>query len=296
MKIVSKILSERSNLPRIPVRFATGGGAPSIQESVRERVDASGIHTVCEKAACPNLHHCWSSGTATFLIMGERCTRRCAFCNIRTARPLPLNPEEPRRLAGTVQAMGLKHVVITSVDRDDLQDCGSTHFAEAIQMIRQRTPQVKIEVLIPDFKGRVDNLQKIWDAKPDIVNHNVETVPSLYSTICPQADYAKSLHVLGLFAERGFMTKSGLILGLGEGLDEVRSVMIDLRRIGVRMLTIGQYLRPGPQYAPVREWIPASVFEDLKNFGLEIGFNHVESGSLVRSSYHAADGMKKMLE
>ena len=266
------------------------------QKNVREMVKKSRIHTVCEESACPNLGHCWESGTATFMIMGDTCTRRCTFCNIKTARPLPLDTEEPERLGKVIQEMRLKQAVITSVDRDDLKDCGSEHFARSILAIKKYSPETLVEVLIPDFKGKEENLQHIWNARPDIINHNVETVPSLYKKICPQSKYELSLKVLRLSKKNGFITKSGIILGLGEDLEEVRKEMVDLRNSGVDMLTIGQYLPPSAFHAPLISWIEPHVFDELKSYGYSLGFRHIESGSLVRSSYHAGEGIAKLLE
>lgn len=279
---------------RVPLKFDVPEKAG--QKTVRDFVTRSGVHTVCEESACPNLGHCWESGTATFMIMGDRCTRRCKFCNIQTKRPLPLDPEEPERLGQTIRDMKLRHAVITSVDRDDLEDCGSAHFAKSIRMIRKFAPHTKIEVLIPDFKGREKELKNIWNEKPDIINHNVETVPSLYKEICPQSNYENSLKVLRLSAKAGFLTKSGIILGMGESITEVQAVMAELRKNSVKMLTLGQYMPPTPFHAPLREWIEPRIFEDLKQFGLKLGFLHVESGPLVRSSYHASEGSKKLLD
>jgi len=280
---------------RIPIRFDTSGSAVEL-DRVRSLVRNSRVATVCESAACPNLNHCWSAGSATFMIMGERCTRRCTFCNIETARPAPLDPEEPRRVAETIGAMKLHHAVITSVDRDDLPDCGSAHFAEVIRQIRSLAGGVTIEVLIPDFKGRERNLERIWQAAPDLINHNIETVPRLYREVCPQADFDISLRLLEASAGRGFATKSGLLVGLGEEIDEVKETLTLLHGRGVRIVTIGQYLRPGPKNSEVKRWISREQFDELKAFGEALGFSHVESGPLVRSSYHAATGMEKLFE
>lgn len=263
--------------------------------TVQEIVKNAGLNTVCEAAACPNLGHCWSQGTATFMVMGDRCTRRCGFCNIATAKPHALDPIEPENLAQAVGSMQLHHVVITSVDRDDLPDLGAKHFANCISAVRDRTPDVRIEVLIPDFKARPHELQKIWDVKPDIINHNVETVPSLFKTICPQSNYANSLETLRLSSEAGFLTKSGLILGLGEDLGEVHATIQDLARNKVRLLTIGQYLQPTRDHAPLKEYIASGIFEELREFALKQGLKQVESGPLVRSSYHASDSYNDLL-
>lgn len=281
--------------PWMKVRLPLATPEPSAGGQVKAAVRESGLVTVCQEASCPNLGHCWSRGTATFMIMGSRCTRRCGFCDVDTARPFDLDLTEPARLSETIRRMGLSHVVVTSVDRDDLSDCGSAHFAAAIRAIRSRNPSTSIEVLIPDFKGRRENLERIWDAKPHVINHNVETVPSLFATICPQSRYETSLHVLRESTGQGFLTKSGLILGLGEAPDEVRSVLGDLRAAGVSMVTIGQYLQPSPDHAPLREYIEPRVFEELGDYARGLGFRHVESGPLVRSSYHADESYRALL-
>lgn len=265
-------------------------------QTVQQIVDQAGLHTVCQEAACPNLGHCWSQKTATFMIMGDTCTRRCGFCNIATARPRALDPAEPRNLAAAVAQMQLRHAVITSVDRDDLPDLGAGHFAACITAVREACPQTRIEVLIPDFKARPHELQKIWQAGPDIINHNVETVPSLFRTICPQSNYQNSLEVLRLSAEAGFLTKSGLILGLGECLDEVRTTIKDMVANQVKLLTIGQYLQPTREHAPLKEYIKPEVFDSLRDFALDAGLKYVESGPLVRSSYHASDSFEELLK
>lgn len=281
--------TQSSPPPWLKVRlpFAVGDQDPA--GAVRGKLREGRLVTVCEEASCPNLGHCWSQGTATFMIMGEVCTRRCSFCDVATGRPLALDPGEPQRVARTVQELGLKHVVITSVDRDELKDCGSTHFATVIAEVRRTNPLVAVEVLIPDFKGKPSNLEKIWQAGPHVINHNVETVPSLYKSICPQSNYAISLRVLQMSAQAGFTTKSGIILGLGETDQEVQGVLADLREHGVRMITIGQYLRPSAGHAPVARYVPPEDFARWKEMGRQMGFVHVESGPLVRSSYHAGE-------
>ncbi len=279
---------------KVRLKFATE--APTTAADVREKVTGSGLHTVCEEASCPNLGHCWSRGTATFLVMGDRCTRRCGFCDISTARPLPLDPTEPLRLAETVRSMKLRHVVITSVDRDELPDCGSTHFAACITETKRLNPETSVEVLMPDFKAKPESLQRIFDAAPHIINHNIETVPSLYREICPQSNYAHSLEVLRRSAEAGFMAKTGLILGLGETIDEVKEVIADARKAGVKLLTIGQYLQPTSDHAPLKAYIDPETFEELKSFALKQGFVYVEAGPLVRSSYHAGDALDFLLQ
>ena len=271
------------------------GDSPSTAARVKDAVHGARLNTVCEEASCPNLGHCWNKGTATFMIMGENCTRRCGFCDINTARPTLLDPKEPAKTAEAVAQLKLKHVVITSVDRDDLKDCGSRHFAAVIRRVRELNPQTTIEVLIPDFKGVKEHLQRIWDERPEILNHNVETVPSLFRTICPQSNYQTSIDVIRQSAEQGLLTKSGLILGLGEEIPEAREVISDLAQAGCGMLTIGQYLQPSPKHAPLKNYVPLEIFDELKEYALGLGFRHVESGSLVRSSYHAGDSLDELL-
>ncbi len=287
--------TQRPPLPdwmKVRLKMAT---AAAPQGAVRGVLTEKRLPTVCEEASCPNLGHCWSQGTATFLIMGDKCTRRCGFCDIRTAKPLALEADEPERVARAVESMKLRHAVITSVDRDDLKDTGSEHFGAVIQRTRQLNPDTTIEVLIPDFKGRPEFLEHIWTARPDIINHNVETVPSLFPAICPQSSYRTSLDVLRLSSERGFLTKSGIILGLGEKREEVEDVLRDLFAAGVRLATIGQYLPPSARHAPLAEYVPLEVFSELKEFALGLGFLYVESGPLVRSSYHAGDALVRIL-
>lgn len=279
---------------KVRMRFA-------VPESYRSGDVRSALHdgrlsTVCEEANCPNLGHCYGRGTATFLVMGDRCTRRCGFCNIETARPHPLDPTEPARLANTAERMGLKHIVITSVDRDDLPDGGSAHFAACIAETGQRNPRASIEALIPDFKANPESLERIFQATPDIINHNIETVPSLYKAICPGSSYENSLRVLRLSSERGILTKTGLILGLGEEISEVENVICEAHSAGVRLLSIGQYLQPSSLHAPLKKYIDREVFEDLKGFALGLGFLYVEAGPLVRSSYHAGDALEAILK
>jgi lipoic acid synthetase len=248
------------------------------------------LHTVCEEARCPNLGECFGHGTATFMIMGDICTRRCPFCEVGHGRPLPLDPEEPVRLAETIQMMRLKYAVITSVDRDDLRDGGAGHFVACIERTRQLNPAVVIEILTPDFRGRADvALDVLAQAPPDVFNHNVETVPRLYREARPGADYAQSLELLRRFRERHprIPTKSGLMLGLGESSGEVEQVMRDLRAQGVGLLTLGQYLQPSLHHLPVQRYVHPTEFDRLRDAGQAMGFEHVASGPMVRSSYHA---------
>ncbi len=249
-----------------------------------------GLHTVCEEAACPNLNECFGGGTATFMIMGAICTRRCPFCDVAHGRPNPLDTEEPARLARTIAAMSLRYVVITSVDRDDLKDGGAAHFVNCIQEARILSPNLKIEVLVPDFRGRMDVALAILEkAPPDVFNHNLESIPRLYRAVRPGSDYQHSLNLLKLFKARvpNAPTKSGLMLGLGEEIDEIKQVMRDLRAHDVDMLTLGQYLQPSKHHLPVSRYVHPDEFAELARYGYELGFVHVASGPLVRSSYHA---------
>ncbi|RJF98412.1 lipoyl synthase [Noviherbaspirillum saxi] len=257
------------------------------------------LHTVCEEANCPNLGECFKSGTATFMIMGDICTRRCPFCDVGHGRPNPLDPDEPANLAQTVRAMGLRYVVITSVDRDDLRDGGAGHFAACIEQTRQHNPGITVEVLTPDFRGRVDTaLEILGSAPPDVFNHNLETIPRLYRQARPGADYEGSLRLLQRFGELHptVPTKSGLMLGLGEELDEVHAVMRDMRAHGIQLLTLGQYLQPSIHHLPVKRYVTPEEFDGLRVLGEEMGFTHVASGPMVRSSYHADLQSKSILQ
>ncbi len=267
-------------LPNNPVYFST-----------RTLIEDLGLHTVCESAQCPNRWECWSSGTATFMIAGDRCTRACGFCAVTTAKPFALEADEPQRVAEAIRRMRLKHVVITAVARDDLRDGGSRHFAETIEAIRGVDPQIVIEVLTPDFHGKEECLREVAAARPHIFNHNLETVERLTPLVRSRAKYPLSLDVLrkmkGIAPE--IVTKSGIMLGLGETEPEIFQAMDDLRESGVQVLTIGQYLRPSAQHLPVVEYIHPDTFKLYERIGYEKGFEFVASGPLVRSSYHAAD-------
>lgn len=248
------------------------------------------LHTVCEEAACPNLGECFGKGTATFMIMGDICTRRCPFCDVGHGRPNPLDVDEPVKLANTIKAMALKYVVITSVDRDDLRDGGADHFAQCIQHIREINLEIEIEILVPDFRGRMDvALEIINNHPPDVFNHNLETIPRLYKQCRPGSDYQWSLNLLKRFKQKhkNVPSKSGLMLGLGEEIDEVVEVMRDMRTHDVEMLTLGQYLQPSKHHLPVERYVTPEEFDDLYKVGMELGFKHVASGPMVRSSYHA---------
>lgn len=256
------------------------------------------LHSVCEEASCPNLGECFSKGTATFMIMGDICTRRCPFCDVSHGRPDALDPEEPAHLADTIANLGLNYVVITSVDRDDLRDGGAGHFAACIDEIRSRSPEVRIEVLVPDFRGRMDPAMAIFnDHPPDVFNHNLETVPRLYLQARPGSDYEWSLDLLERFksVHPEVPTKSGLMLGLGETNAEVEAVMRDLRAHGVDMLTLGQYLQPTKHHHPVERYVHPDEFAELKVRGEAMGFAHVASGPMVRSSYHADEQAGSLL-
>ncbi len=245
------------------------------------------LHTVCEEAGCPNIYECWADRTATFMILGDRCTRACGFCLVDTRKPLAVDSEEPTRVAEAVAALGLEHAVITSVARDDVDDGGAAGFAATIRAVRARNPMTKIEVLIPDCKGDPASLEVIFDAQPDVLNHNLETVVRLQRAARPSAGYARSLTVLARAKDAGLLTKSGIILGMGETVEEVRGAVADLRNVGVDVLTLGQYLRPSQQHLPVARWWTPEEFVELGSFAEGLGFGHVESGPLVRSSYHA---------
>ncbi len=245
------------------------------------------LHTVCQSAKCPNMGECWSAGTATLMILGDVCTRSCGFCHIATGRPPTLDLDEPVRVGKAVAAMGLKHTVITSVNRDELPDGGAAVWAETIRQVRMQSPGTSIEVLIPDFCGDWDALQKVLDQKPEILNHNMESVPRLYKTVRPQAKYHRSLKLLQIASQQGFATKTGMMLGLGETEDEIESVINDLVAIGCHILTLGQYLQPTADHLKVERWVHPDEFVLWKIRGEAKGLRHVESGPLVRSSYHA---------
>ena len=274
--------------PWIRVRLPLGNAVQALKANLRK----NHLVTVCEEASCPNIHECFSKGTATFMILGDICTRRCSFCDVAHGRPLAVDEQEPENLARTIQQMKLKYVVITSVDRDDMKDGGAGHYASCLKEIRAINPGIKLEILVPDFRGRgrVERALEIFKQEPpDVFNHNLETVEALYRNVRPGADYQWSLNLLKQFKEQhpDIATKSGIMLGLGESLDDVHQAMQDLRDHDVDMITIGQYLQPTPHHHPVlRYWTPEE-FQSLEIKGLELGFTHVASGPLVRSSYHA---------
>jgi lipoic acid synthetase len=268
---------------------------PQALDRMQQILATGHLHTVCEGADCPNIGECFANQTCTFMIMGDICTRNCRFCAVEHGRPDALNHREPLALALTARQLGLKHVVVTSVTRDDLPDGGAGHFAETIWSIRKILPAASIEVLIPDFKGSQAALQVVLDARPDVLNHNVETVPGLYAAVRPQAKYHRSVELLARArqARKDILTKSGLMLGLGESVAEVVEVMKDLREAGCDILTLGQYLSPSPNHYPVAEYITPDTFMTLKTKAYELGFSEVSAGPLVRSSYHAADSFIK---
>jgi lipoic acid synthetase len=254
---------------------------------VRKLVDEHKLHTICESGNCPNMGECWGAGTATFMILGNICTRSCGFCAVATGMPSAVDWQEPMRVANSVKLMGVKHAVITSVDRDDLKDGGSIIWKETVEAIRKVSPGTTLETLIPDFAGRWDNLQRIIDVRPEIVSHNLETVRRLTREVRIQAKYDRSLEALMRLKEGGCNTKSGVMLGLGESDEEIRETITDLRNNKVDILTLGQYLQPTPKHLPVAAFITPEQFAEYKEFALGLGFRYVESGPLVRSSYHA---------
>lgn len=254
---------------------------------VREVIDRNKLHTICTSGQCPNKEDCWGRGTATFMILGNICTRSCKFCAVATGRPLPADWEEPARIAESVKKMKLRHCVITSVDRDDLEDGGASIWAATIKAVKGMNPAVTIETLVPDFRGRKEHLDIVIEAKPEVISHNLETVKRLTPKVRSAAIYMRSLEVVGRVAESGIRSKSGIMLGLGETEEEVIQVMDDLRIVGCEVMTIGQYLQPSMNHLPVREYIRPEQFEKYRLIGLEKGFRHVESGPLVRSSYRA---------
>ncbi len=288
-RIPIKVVPSRS-VKRKPAWIRAKAPTGSRVQELKARLRENNLYTVCEEAACPNLGECFSKGTATFMIMGDICTRRCPFCDVGHGRPNSLDLQEPANLAKTIDDMGLRYVVITSVDRDDLRDGGAQHFVDCIQQTRQRNPSIKIEILTPDFRGRMDVALKIMtQAPPDVFNHNLESVPSLYKKVRPGSDYQWSLSLLQKFKQLHptVPTKSGLMLGLGEDLEEVKQVLRDLRAHDVNMLTLGQYLQPSLDHLAVERFVTPDEFDALGAYAESIGFDQVASGPMVRSSYHA---------
>lgn len=281
---IAKVLGMKSRKPDwLRAKLPSGSG----YSAVRKMVDDNRLHTVCQSAQCPNMGECWSRGTATVMILGNICTRSCNFCAIQTGRPTELDLGEPARVADAVAKMNLRHCVITSVTRDELKDGGASVWAATIRAIRNRNPSTAIEVLTPDFKGKLDQVDTVLAAEPDIFNHNVETVERLQKPVRVQARYDRSLKVLRHAADQGHVTKSGIMLGLGETKPEIARALEDMRATGIKIVTLGQYLQPSSRHLPVDRWVTPEEFEDWKEFGHRIGFDFVESGPLVRSSYHA---------
>ncbi|MEO6403366.1 MAG: lipoyl synthase [Vicinamibacteria bacterium] len=265
-------------------------------ESLVALVRGQRLHTVCEEARCPNIGDCWNRGTATFMILGDTCTRACGFCAVKTGlAAMPPDPDEPRRVAEAIAVMKLKHAVITSVNRDEQKDGAAWSFSETIRLVREKVPGCQVEVLIPDFKGNWNALQVVLDAKPDILNHNTETVPRLYRKVRPGANFRRSLELLSRSKDAGMLTKSGIMVGLGEEWDETIETIQAIRDARVDVLTVGQYLRPSLNHLPIMKYYTPDEFAKFKAFGLSIGFGHVESGPLVRSSYHADEQVPKPL-
>jgi len=292
LPIVDAKMVQRRHPSWVKARIPGGGNYVELKKLMRDLQ----LHTVCEEAQCPNLGECWGRGTATFLMLGDTCTRSCGFCDIKTGRPNPLDWGEPNRIAESVRAMGLRHVVITSVNRDDRPDGGAPLFAMVIRRIRQLQPGCSVEVLIPDFKGSELALKIVMDAQPEILNHNVETVPRLFKKVQPQDRYDWALSTLENAKKMQplVLSKSGIMLGLGETLAEARATMSDLAAVGVDILTIGQYLQPSKRHLPIERYYTPAEFADLREAGLAMGFKWVESGPLVRSSYRAAEQVREL--
>lgn len=289
-RIPIKVIPTEGKLPRKPSWIRAKAPTDPNVLRIKNLIKEKNLNTVCEEASCPNLGECFAHGTATFMIMGELCTRRCPFCDVAHGRPQPLDQNEPQNLADAISTMDLKYVVITSVDRDDLRDGGGEHFANCITKIRDQNSSIKIEILVPDFRGRLEKaLDKLDHGLPDVFNHNLETIPRLYKQVRPGADYQWSLNLIKEFKKRhsNIPTKSGLMLGLGETLDEVKEVLRDLKAHGCDMITLGQYLQPTRHHLPVERFVTPEEFDQLKVFGDELGFENIASAPMVRSSYHA---------
>ena len=263
-----------------------------LSTEVANIVRGHNLHTICTSGMCPNQGECWGAGTATFMIAGNVCTRACKFCNVTTGRPAPLDPREPEHIANSVKLLGLKHAVITSVDRDDLDDLGADHWVRVIEAVKRENPNTTMEVLIPDFQGRRELVQKVIDARPEVISHNLETVRRLSDSVRSRAKYDISLEVIRQVSESEVISKSGIMLGLGETREDILQTMDDLRAVGCKVMTIGQYLQPTAENLEVKEYVTPETFEEYGRIGLEKGFRHVESGPLVRSSYHAEKHIK----
>ncbi len=285
---------ERKGLTKpdwLRVKLPTGTGYRKVKSLIEEHE----LHTVCESAVCPNRGECWSRQTATFMILGNICTRSCGFCNVVTGKPTELDLDEPRRVAEAVRLMDLKYAVITSVNRDELKDGGASVWAETIQLVRQSNPHTRIEVLIPDFCGNWEALDTVIDAKPDVLNHNTETIPRLYLKVRPQGKFQRSMELLDRAKRRGMVTKSGIMVGLGETREEVLEVMKEWRKVNVDLVTLGQYMQPTLQHLPVERWVTPDEFDFYHEKGMKMGFENVFSGPLVRSSYHADEQSQTLL-
>ena len=293
-KLSLPVVSGDAPRPRHPAWIKAKLPSGGVYFDLREKVHELKLHTVCESASCPNIGECWSRRALTIMILGDICTRSCRFCDVTTGRPLPADPDEPRRVAEMLAHLELKHTVITCVDRDDLDDGGAAHWAETITRVKQACPDMTLEVLCGDFKGDTSCVDTVLAAGPDVYAHNLETVPRLSRQVRVQASYPRSYKTLEHAKARGAITKTGLMLGLGETLDEVREVMRDTRAIGVDILTLGQYLRPSRQHLDIARYVPPDEFEQLKQEAYALGFPHVEAGPLVRSSYHA-DGQRDIV-
>jgi lipoic acid synthetase len=288
--VIQEILAEpaEQSRPRRPEWLKAKIPGGENYAHLKNIIDERRLHTVCEEARCPNMGECWNAGTATFMILGDICTRSCGFCAVKTGRPDGnLDWDEPNRVAEAVKLLGIRHAVVTSVNRDERRDGGAPIFAETIRQIRFQVPGCTVEVLIPDFKGNEEALNIVLDAKPEILNHNLETVPRLYKVVRPQANYQQSLELLGRSKRKGFLTKTGLMVGIGEQPEEVVDVIKDIHAVGCDILTIGQYLQPTKEHLPIDRYVHPDEFRMYKEVGTRMGFKHVESGPLVRSSYHA---------
>ncbi len=286
---ITDLRSSRGSTERLPAWFKVEAKTGPDYLDLRQTIDRLHLHTICEEARCPNRWECWNARTATFLILGDICTRRCHYCSVETGRPQAVDPEEPQRVADAVHALGLRHAVITSVNRDELPDGGAAVFAETIRLTRHRNPGCTIEVLIPDFEGHAAALEVVCRERPDVLNHNIETVPRLFPLLRPQGKFQRSLELLTRAHRHGLRTKSGLIVGMGETPDEIRGVLRDLRTTGCDVVTIGQYLQPTKAHVPVVRYFEPAEFARFKEEALAMGFAHVESSPLTRSSYHAAE-------
>lgn len=278
---------EREKVRRLPEWFRMERPAGGNYSNLKNLSEENNLHTICKSGNCPNIGECWNNGTATFMILGDICTRACKFCSVNTGKPMPVDRDEPRRLAESIKILGVKHCVLTSVDRDDLEDGGASFWAETIRTVKEANPGLTLETLIPDFRGRKEYIQLVIDAGPEVISHNLETVQRLTPKIRSLNKYETSIEVVRYISSEGVTSKSGIMLGLGETREEVLNSMVDLREAGCKVLTLGQYLQPTLQHHPVKDYIHPDVFREYKKTGLEMGFKFVESSPLVRSSYHA---------